>query len=77
MAIYPSNVDLISREIIQDRMQEAEHWRLVKGATTWSPPFTTKLTIILRSRWKEYWSGVFHKRGYILISQKPKGKPIT
>lgn len=77
MAMYPNNADLLSREYRRDRMQEAEQWRLVKNTTAWSPALGIKLTTILLSRWKKFWSGLYKKERYIPISQAPKSKPVS
>ena len=77
MAIYPSNTDLLGRELQRDRLKEAENWRLIKQANAWNPTMIKKLTVILQSRWKKFWSGLFNKERYIPISKAPKSKPVS
>jgi hypothetical protein len=63
------------QELRRDRMREAAQWRLVQQGATWNPSTLRKLSIILSTYWKGFWSRVFRKRGYIPISQTPKESP--
>jgi len=75
MTINPSITELISRELHSDRMREAEKHRLIKQAAGGNPPPTVKLLVIIRSRWNNFWSGLFNKKRYIPISREPKKSP--
>jgi len=75
MTINLSSADLLAREMGNDRLREADKLRLIRSAGTWNPSTLRKIILILHSRWNEFWSGVFRKRGYIPISQTPKESP--
>jgi hypothetical protein len=68
-------VEYHGQELRRDRMREAEKWRLVNQGATWNPSALRKLRIILGTRWKNFWSRVFRKKGYIPLSSTPKESP--
>ena len=68
-------IELHGQELRKLRMQEAKDWRLIKEGATWNPSLLQKLSIVLATRWKAFWSRVFRKRGYIPISRTAKESP--
>lgn len=75
MTINPSYADLFAREMGNERLREAEKLRLIRSASSWNPSTIRKTFLIIQTHWKEFWSGVFNKRGYIPISQTQKESP--
>lgn len=67
--------EIHGQELRRLRMREADQWRLVNQGATWNPSAFRKLAIILGTRWKNFWSRVFRKRGYIPLSGSPKESP--
>jgi hypothetical protein len=74
MTFSPGYAEFIGKELQRDRMREAERERLINQATAWNPPLPKKLSVILRSRWHDFWTSL-KKDKYPPISQVPKSSP--
>jgi len=72
MTFNPSYAELLGKELQRDRMREAERERLITQATACNPPLSRKLSVILRSRWQNFWTSTGKDKKYPPISQVPK-----
>ena len=72
MTFNPFYADLIGRELIKSRMQEAEQERLIKQAAGWDPGLAGKLLIILQARWNKFWPRLSRRKEFIPLSQVPR-----
>jgi len=75
MTFNPSYEELLGKELQMQRMREAEKKRLIRKATAWNPPFSRKISVILRTRWQEFWTRRRRTRRYIPVSSLPKKSP--
>lgn len=75
MTFNPGYAELLGKELQVQRMREAEKERLIRKATAWNPALPRKISVILRSRWQEYWTGRRMIRRIIPISRVPKNSP--
>ena len=67
----PSYLELLNRETIRARMEQAENQRLIRVATLASPSGTRKLWLIFRVRWAAFWKGERDSKSYRPISAVP------
>ncbi len=72
MTFNPSYAELLGKELQMQRMREAEKERLIRKVTAWNPPLPRNISVILRTRWQEYWTRRRKVRQYIPISRVPK-----
>jgi len=72
MTFNPGYAELLGKELKMQRMREAEKERLIRKATAWNPPLSRKLSVIIQSRWHDYWEGRRKNRQFTLISHIPK-----
>ena len=75
MTFNPSYAELLGKELQMQRMREAEKERLIWKATAWNPPLSRKISVIIRTRWQEYWTRRRKIRRIIPISQVTKNSP--
>ena len=75
MTFNPSYAELLGKELQMQRMREAEKERLIRKATAWNPSLSRKISVILRTRWQEYWTGRRKAGRYMPISYVPKKSP--
>ena len=75
MTFNPGYAELLGKELQMQRMREAEKERLIRKVTAWNPSPSRKISVILRTRWQEYWTRRRKVRQYIPISRVPKKSP--
>lgn len=75
MTFNPSYAELLGKELQRDRMREAKRERLINQATAWNPSLSRKLSVILRSRWHDFWTSLKKDKKYTPISRLPKSSP--
>ncbi len=56
MSYIPSNAELMGREMLRVRLQEAEKQRLIRIAALANLPETRKTWSVLRNRWFSFWN---------------------
>lgn len=75
MTFNANYAELLGRELQRNRMREAEKERLIRKASAWNPPLSRKLSLILSSRWQNYWSRKAKQKKFIPMHQVPKKSP--
>ena len=67
MTFNPGYAELLGKELEMQRMREAEKERLIRKTTAWNPPLSRKLSVILRSRWHDFWADRRKRKLYLPI----------
>ena len=68
MTYIPSNAELMGREMLRVRLQEAEKQRLVRIAALANLPKTRKPWWALRDRWISFWNRNENRKIYPISS---------
>ena len=77
MTFNPGYAELLGKELEMQRMREAENERLIWKTTTWNPPLSRILSVIIRSRWHDLWTGRRKSGQYLPLTHLPKNSPST
>ncbi len=68
MSYYPSNAELMGREMLRVRLQEADKQRLIRIAALANLPRTKKPRLALRDRWFSFWNRKEDRKIYPISS---------
>lgn len=76
MSYIPSNAELMGREMLRVRLQEAEKQRLIRIAALANLPETRKTWPVLRDRWLSFWNRNQDRKIYPISSVPGKSHSI-